>query len=650
MEFSPPVIYNYTITVSRQGDSVYILLFLIVFPALAAFLLLVIPFNSLRKMISLLASVIICAASILLLLRSTGTGPVFYTLNSHYIDLGILAAEMATGLFLVIYSIWKGKFFAALLAFVQSGFILWFDLHMARYAVIDYSLFSDLFSVVMALIIGIIGTLICVYTAGYMDEFHEHHGEVDDRRSYFLFLMYLFISSMFGIVFSNHLLWLLFFWEVTTLCSFLLIGYKADDESVNSAFKALVMNLAGGIAFTAGIVILYTTTGQLELDKMISTPGTFALVPVVCLALAGLVKSAQMPFSSWLTAAMVAPTPVSALLHSSTMVKAGVYILIRIAPQLQGTAAGIMLAFIGGTTFLVASFIAVSQRNAKLVLAYSTIGNLGLITACAGIDSYMAVWSAILLIIFHAVSKSLLFLCTGVVQNRTGSRDIEDMDHLVSRMPGITAMIVIGIAGMFLAPFGMLISKWAALKAFVDFSPILAIMLAYGSAATLFFWAKWMGRIISIRDGMPDIETGVSPWEWFSLAMLSLSTVVICILLPVISSVMIEPYILGIYGESPVLPFRDFIIIIILMTGLVLILPLGIFYYTYIRPGYRKSGAYFCGRNMTAGTYMDYSGTEITPRMGNYYLENIFNERKLSVAGIAASVILIGIMFGAALI
>jgi ech hydrogenase subunit A len=262
----------------------------------------------------------------------------------------------------------------------------------------------------------------------------------------------------------------------------------------------------------------------------------------------------------------------------------------------------------------------------------------------------MAIWSGILLIIFHAVSKSLLFLCTGVVQNRTGSKDIEDMDHLVSRMPGITAMIVIGIAGMFLAPFGMLVSKWAALKAFVDFSPILTVMLAYGSAATLFFWAKWMGRIITIRESEQNIEKGISPWEWFTLAMLSLFTVVICILLPVISSVLIEPFILGVYGESPGLLFGDFIIIIILMTGLVLILPLGIFYYTFIRPGYRKSGAYFCGRNMSDGTYMDYSGAEVKPQSGSYYLANIFAERKLSVAGITACVILIGIMFGAALV
>lgn len=628
----------------------YILLSLIVFPVLAALMLLAVPFNPLRKMVSLLASLCICSITVMLLVRSIGSGPVYYTLNSHGIDLGILSAEMAMGLFLVVYSIWKGRFFAAMLALVQSAAILWFDLYMARYAVIGYSLFCDLLSVIMALIIGIIGSLICIYTSGYMDEFHSHHAEAADRRGYFLFLVYMFISSMFGIVFSNNLLWLLFFWEVTTLCSFLLIGYRADRESVNSAFRALTMNLLGGISFTAGIVLLFTRTGQLELDKMIVTPGTFALLPAVFIALAGLVKSAQMPFSSWLTAAMVAPTPVSALLHSSTMVKAGVYMLIRIAPLLQGTAAGAMLVFTGGTTFLVASFIAVSQRNAKLVLAYSTISNLGLITACAGIDSCMAIWSAILLVIFHAVSKSLLFLCTGVVQNRTGSRDIEDMDYLVSRMPGITAMIVTGIAGMFLAPFGMLISKWAALKAFVDFSPLLTVMLAYGSAATLFFWAKWMGKVITIRDDADNIEAGISPWEWFSLAMLSLFTVVVCILLPVMSSFLIEPYLHGVYGEKPMLPFSDFIIIIILMTGLVLILPAGIFYYTYIRPGYKKTGAYFCGRNMTAGTFIDYSGAERRPQHGNYYLENIFGERRLSVAGIAVSVILIGIMFGAALV
>ena len=161
-----------------------------------------------------------------------------------------------------------------------------------------------------------------------------------------------------------------------------------------------------------------------------------------------------------------------------------------------------MLMLIGGVSFLVTALIAISQSNAKKVLAYSTISNLGLIVACAGVNTYAAVWSALLLIIFHAVAKSLLFLCVGIIEYKLGSRDIEDMDYLIMRLPKLTAVMMIGMAGMFLAPFGMIISKFVTLKAFVDSNPGMAIILAYGSAATVFFWTKWMGKIMSIRHGV----------------------------------------------------------------------------------------------------------------------------------------------------
>ena len=129
---------------------------------------------------------------------------------------------------------------------------------MARPFTIEHSLFVDKFSIIMALIVGIIGSAICLYGIGYLAEYHEHYKEVKARPRYFFFLMYLFLSAMFGIVFSNNLMWIYFFWEITTLCSFLLIGYKDDQASRESAFRALNMNLLGGVVFAIGIVYLYT--------------------------------------------------------------------------------------------------------------------------------------------------------------------------------------------------------------------------------------------------------------------------------------------------------------------------------------------------------------------------------------------------------
>jgi ech hydrogenase subunit A len=292
----------------------------------------------------------------------------------------------------------------------------------------------------------------------------------------------------------------------------------------------------------------------------------------------------------------------------------------------------------------------VSQRNAKLVLAYSTIANLGLVVACGGIDSYTAIWSAIMLIIFHAVSKSLLFLSVGAVQNRLATKDIEHMDYLISRMPVLAAVMVIGIAGMFLAPFGMLISKWITLKAFIDFNPILAVMLAYGSAATLFFWSKWLGKILTIRDGLADMESGISSGMWTALVTLALSTIVVCVLFPIISSFVIEPYILHIYEETFSMAYRDMLIIMILMISLLVILPAGILYHAYINKKFKPAAVYLGGRNISGTTYMDAMGNERSPELKNYYLENIFGERRLSIAGVIASVILISIMFGVVII
>ncbi len=454
-----------------------VLIFLIVFPLCIALLAVVLPaaLVTLRRIIGVSANIVLCLIPIYLLLTYLDKGPAYFQLESHAINIFMLVTEVLIAAFIIYISIRAKKYLPVLLVTVQSLIMLTFEFTSGSSMHIEHSLFVDKFSIIMALIVGIIGSAICLYAIGYIPEYHEHHKEVKDRRRYFAFLTYLFLSAMFGIVFSNSLMWIFFFWEITTICSALLIGYRNDKQSIESAFRALTMNLLGGLAFAVGIVYLYNSAHVMELDKLLQLDKSYVLLPAVCIAFAGLVKSAQFPFSSWLTGAMVAPTPVSALLHSSTMVKAGVYIILRVAPVLENTVAAKMLMLIGGVSFLITALIAISQSNAKKVLAYSTISNLGLIVACAGVNTYAAVWSALLLIIFHAVAKSLLFLCVGIIEYKLGSRDIEDMDHLIMRLPKLTAIMMIGMAGMFLAPFGMIISKFVTLKAFIDTNPGMAI-------------------------------------------------------------------------------------------------------------------------------------------------------------------------------
>ena len=626
------------------------LIFLILFPlCIAGLALLLPPGTALRRTIGVIANIVLCAVPIYLLVTYLDQGPVYFPVESHLINMFMLAVEVLIAAFIVYISIRAKRYLPMLLVVVQSLIMVTFEFTAGSAMEIKHSLFVDKFSIIMALIVGIIGSAICLYAIGYLPEYHEHHKEVKDRRRYFAFLIYLFLSAMFGIVFSNNLIWLYFFWEITTICSALLIGYRNDKQSIESLFRALNMNLLGGVVFAVGLVVLYTSSHTMELDQLIRLDQRYALLPAVCMAFAGLVKSAQFPFSSWLTGAMVAPTPVSALLHSSTMVKAGVYMILRVAPVMENTVAAKMLMLIGGVSFLITALIAISQSNAKKVLAYSTISNLGLIVACAGINTYAAVWSALLLIIFHAVAKSLLFLCVGIIEYKLGSRDIEDMDNLIMRLPKLTAVMMIGMAGMFIAPFGMIISKFVTLKAFVDTNPGMAIILAYGSAATVFFWAKWMGKIISIKHGVTEVmEHRVSRWEWITLDILAVSTVVVCLAFPLISSGIINPYLTEVFGSIPSPDTFNVMMIFVMMLGLLILLPLGLFYFAFVNKNYKRVGTYLGGANIDNITFEGAMASTQTIELKNYYLEKYFGENRLFNVGVFVSTTLLFVMFGVA--
>jgi ech hydrogenase subunit A len=529
------------------------------------------------------------------------------------------------------------------LTLAQCGLMTWFELAFGKEIHVAQNLFVDKFSIIMALINGIVGGVICLYALGYMKEFHASHKEFRDRRPLFFGLLFIFLGAMFGVIFANNLMWLYFFWEITTLCSFLLIGYKDNEESRQNALRALVLNLVGGLAFAGGIVIMQFQVGSVELSTLIKQAPEAVLVPVALLAFSGLTKSAQLPFSRWLLGAMVAPTPVSALLHSSTMVKAGVYIIIRLAPMLHGTVPGIVVALVGAVTFLVTSFAAICTSDAKKVLAYSTIANLGLVVLCGGIGTYEAVWAGILLIVFHAVAKCLLFLCVGVIEHKLHSRDIEKMGGLILSMPKLSVMLQVGIAGMFLAPFGMLLSKWAVLKAVVDAYPLLTLFVVFGSAPTLFFWVKWLGKLLEITGPVKNVEKGISFGEWLAMGLLTSLTILACLLFPLLSSQLIEPYVMEVYGRTTTMDHGNFIIMTI-MLAMVCLFPLSFFNYG------RKvhvMDAYLGGANINqSNTQFQGSGQVRDMTLKNYYFAELVNEKWLVQAGLFVGVSLLVFLLG----
>ncbi len=620
------------------------LLFLMAFPALIAVLVYVIRNDAARNVLVVAGAVVTAVASIALACMHLGTGLVLFECSSAVADAACTVVSCICVIVIVAFSVRHANALAGVLALVQIVVVLYVEFAFAHDMEVSHGLYVDSLTIMMVLIIGIIGSGICVYALGYMKDFQAHEPDgVKDRRPLFFVLMFIFLSAMYVIVFSNNMAWMFTGWEVTTLCSFLLIGYTRTEEAIRNAFRQIVMNLAGGIGFILALLLCATQVGTFSLHEFIEigiANPALVLLAVVCLAFAGITKAAQMPFQTWLLGAMVAPTPTSALLHSSTMVKAGVFLLVKLAPCfLVSPVPSVMVMLVGSITFLLCSFMAISQTNAKRVLAYSTIANLGLITACAGVGTPEAVWAATFLILFHAIAKSLLFLCVGTAEHHIGSRDIEDMDLLFERMPRLARFMMLGIMGMFIAPFGMLVAKWATLVSFVQMDQVaLIIILAFGSAATFMFWAKWMGKLAGIAGDPENVERDVTTSEWASILLMAILLVAACVLLPVISAIMVEPYVISVFGMAGQDIATDNLWIgsvCVCVVVIALFCGLG-------RSKKRTVGVYLSGvsRDDATRAFQNSLSDESLATARNWYMEDVFGEKRMAPVGVVFNSVL----------
>ena len=620
---------------------------------LAALLMLAVRADKVRDVLVAAFAAVIGVLSIVFAARYLGDSPVYFMLPDSLG--GALGAvnfliEVAVGAFILAYAVRYRRIPAFVLAVVQLILAVWIETFVMAGHEFSGQMRIDELTVVMVLIIGIVGSGICVYALGYMKDFQRHHPDAKDRRPWFFALMFAFLAAMFNIVFSDNMAWIYTAWEVTTLCSFLLIGFTKTDEAIDNAFRQIVMNMLGGIAFQVAIAFAALNGLPLVFSEFLEAGAISAntaaaaafAVPVALLAFAGMTKAAQMPFHTWLLGAMVAPTPTSALLHSSTMVKAGVFLLIKLSPLfLVFPIASAMVVLVGGLTFLFCSLLAVSQSNAKRVLAYSTIANLGLITACAGVGTPEAVWAAIFLVIFHAVAKSLLFLCVGTAEHHIGSRDIEDMDELFERMPRLARFMMLGIMCMFVAPFGMLVSKWATLVSFATTGQVLLIvLLAFGSAATFMFWGKWLGKLAGIAAHRESEELSVHRSEWTAIVAMAILVAACCVCMPALSSLFVEPYLAGVYGAVAFAVGADnmaLMSIIAVFIVVVLFATLGKSKKKIV-PVYLAGITLDSSKRVFRGSFG--GGREATSR--NWYLEGIFGERRLDAPAPAITAVLLG--------
>lgn len=606
---------------------------LILFPLVAAFLIFVTRNDKARNFIVRISAIITAALTLLTVILNYKKDLVFNFPYGEEIDYVIAAVSIIVALYIIISGIKNKKYLVSLFSIIQTSLMLWFEFTQKKGIEVQHAIVMDKLTVIMLLVIGIVGSLISIYAIGYMKWYHFHHKDYKERKSFFLSVTFLFLSAMFGLVLCNNLTWLYFCWEITTLCSFLLIGYTRTKEAINNSYRALVFNLGGGLAFAIAIVYVGMKFNTLELSTLTGMkPEAAVLFPVFLLSIAALTKSAQLPFSSWLLGAMVAPTPSSALLHSATMVKAGVYLIIRLAPLLGNTYVGKVVTLVGGVTFLACSLMAISQSDAKKILAYSTIANLGLIVICASIGTPESMWAAIILIIFHAVSKSLLFMSVGSIEHQIGSRNVEDMDLLLNVSRKLSLYMLIGIAGMFLAPFGMLVSKWAAMKAFIDSNNIvIVIFLAFGSAATLFYWAKWMGKLVSSANRKELEKQTFRKDENVTLFILAVLVVVSCFTYPLISKYALVPFLTSMFHTNAMSPIgANNVKLMLFMLSMLLILPLS-FIPIYRHDKRRRVPVYMAGENTGDNmTFYGVAGSVKQLEMRNWYMESYVGAKRLT--------------------
>ncbi|MBZ4420007.1 putative monovalent cation/H+ antiporter subunit A [Myxococcus sp. RHSTA-1-4] len=353
-----------------------------------------------------------------------------------------------------------GRWTGALLTLVPAALFASFvirvaplvDGHVAteRYAwaprlMLHLSLRADGLALLMALLITGIGALVALYANRYL-EGHPHLG-----RFYLFF--FGFMSSMLGLVLSDNLLALFIFWELTSLTSYLLIGFDhTRDTSRAAALQGLLVTVGGGQALLVGVVMMGSAVGTLELSQL---PGhalqTHPLYPwMLLLVLVGaFTKSAQFPFHFWLPGAMAAPTPVSAYLHSATMVKAGVFLLARLTPALGATPLWeSAVTWVGGATMVVGAFLALGQRDLKLILAHATVCVLGTLTFLIGLGTALALHAMVVFLLAHALYKGALFLAAGAIDHATGTRDLVLLGGLRRAMPLTTAAVLLAAASM----------------------------------------------------------------------------------------------------------------------------------------------------------------------------------------------------------
>lgn len=446
---------------------------------------------------------------------------------------GIAAAGVAL--------VWAGY------ATVAAGGVLRHEIAWMPSLGLNLVLRMDGFAWLFAGMVSGVGALVIVYARYYMAE--------DDPVPRFFAFLLAFMGSMTGVVISGNLIQLAFFWELTSLFSFLLIGYWHHLAAArDGARMALTITATGGLCLFAGVLVLGHIVGSYDLDAVLASGDRIRAHPLylpalVLILLGALTKSAQFPFHFWLPHAMAAPTPVSAYLHSATLVKAGVFLMARLWPVMAGTDAWFWIVGTAGvTTLILGAYIAIFQHDLKGLLAYSTISHLGLITLLLGLNSKLAMVAAIFHIINHATFKASLFMAAGIIDHETGTRDIRRLSGLNRFMPFTARLALVAAAAMAGVPLlnGFLSKEMFFAEALSAEGPLpflLDVLPAAATVASAFSVAYSLRFIHGAFFGPDPVDLPLTPhepptWMRFPVEILVLA----CIIIGLLPAATVGPY------------------------------------------------------------------------------------------------------------
>nr|WP_218885924.1 Na+/H+ antiporter subunit A [Kineococcus aurantiacus] len=359
----------------------------------------------------------------------------------------------------------------------------------------------DPLSWVLTLLVGGVGALVLLYCGSY---FHRD----DPGSARFAAVLTAFTGAMTGLVLADDLVQLYVFWELTTVFSYLLIGYDAHQRSARrAAMQALVVTTFGGLAMLVGLIVIGQSAGTYRLSEVLEDfpTGTGATVAVVLVLVGAVSKSALVPFHFWLPAAMAAPTPVSAYLHAAAMVKAGIYLIARFAPAAAELPAWrTTVLVLGLATMVVGGYRSLRQHDVKLLLAFGTVSQLGFLTVLVGAGTAAATTAGIALLVAHATFKAALFLVVGIVDHQTHTRDLRELSGLGRRMPLLAVVGTVAAASMAGVPVASgFVAKEAAYAAFED-DPLVLGVLVLGSVLTAAYSARFVWGTFCRKPGVPD--------------------------------------------------------------------------------------------------------------------------------------------------